>query len=74
MAAWRAEVWRDAQGVRTGYADTFYEQTLGLIYKPVDWLWIRPTVRFDWAQFTHPYNDGHSGSQFTIGFDVILFY
>jgi hypothetical protein len=48
--------------------------TLGLIYKPHDWLWIRPEARYDWAQFGTPYTDGTRGSQFTIGFDVILLY
>ncbi len=71
---WRSEVFRDDDGIRTGTADTFYEQTLGLIYKPKDWLWIRPEARYDWAQFKHPYNGGVSSSQFTLGFDVILLY
>ncbi len=71
---WRSEVFRDNNGVRTGFADTFYEMTVGAIYRPVPRLWIRPEARYDWAQFTHPYNGGHSGSQFTIGLDVILLF
>ncbi len=71
---WRSEVFRDDDGVRTGFADNFYEQTLGLIYKPQSWLWIRPEARYDWAQFTKPYNDATRGSQFTIGFDVIVLF
>lgn len=71
---WRAEVFRDNNGIRTGFADNFYETTLGLIYKPRDWLWIRPEARYDWAQQTHPYNGGHSGSQFTMAFDVIVLF
>ena len=71
---WRSEVFRDDDGVRTGFADNFYEQTLGLIYKPHSWLWIRPEARYDWAQDTKPYTDGTRSSQFTLGFDVILLF
>ena len=74
MGVWRAEVFRDNNGIRTGFADNFYEQTLGLIYKPKPWLWIRPEARYDWAQFTKPYNDGTRGSQFTIGLDAVILY
>jgi hypothetical protein len=71
---WRSEWFRDNGGARTGYSDNFYEFTLGMIYKPVENIWIRPEARYDWAQFTKPYNDGTRGSQFTLGFDVILLY
>jgi hypothetical protein len=71
---WRSEVFRDDDGVRTGTADTFYEMTLGMIYKPKSWLWIRPEARYDWAQFKNPYNDGTRGSQLTLAIDAILLY
>ena len=70
----RAEVFRDNNGVRTGFADTFYESTLGLIDKPRPWLWLRPEVRYDWSQKSHPYDDGRHRSQFTFGFDVLLLF
>jgi Putative beta-barrel porin-2, OmpL-like. bbp2 len=71
---WRAEWFRDHGGARTGFSDNFYEMTLGLIAKPTDNIWIRPEARYDWAQFTTPYNDGTRSSQLTLGFDVILLY
>lgn len=71
---WRSEVFRDNNGIRTGFADTFYEFTLGLIWKPLPYIWIRPEARYDWAQFTHPYNDGKRNSQLTLGVDAILLY
>ncbi len=71
---WRSEVFRDHGGFRTGFSDNFYQMTLGLIAKPCPNLWIRPEARYDWAQFSRPYNDGNSTSQFTYGFDVILLY
>jgi hypothetical protein len=78
---WRSEVFWDQQGGRTGNisegryrGDRFYEMTLGLIYKPCPNLWFRPEARYDWAQFTTPYSNGTRGSQFTLGFDVILLF
>ena len=48
------------------------EMTLGLIYKPQEWLWIRPEARYDWTQFHPIYTDGTRKEQLTLGFDVIL--
>jgi hypothetical protein len=70
----RAEVFRDNDGIRTGFDDTFYEATIGLIYKPRPWLWLRPEARYDWADRAHPFDDGHSRDQFTLGFDVIFLF
>ena len=71
---WRSEIFRDDDGARTGIATNFSEITLGLIYKPVPYIWIRPEARYDWARSGTPYNGGNSNSQFTIGFDAILLY
>jgi len=71
---YRAEFFSDVQGARTRVSDTFYETTLGLIYRPRSWLWVRPEARFDWAARTHPFNEGRSGSQFTFGFDMITLF
>ncbi len=74
VGVWRSEVFRDDDGVRTGFATNFAEMTLGLIYKPQPWLWFRPEARYDWARNAKPYNGGVSGSQFTLGFDVIFLF
>lgn len=78
---WRSEVFWDQQGNRTGLndgtrfvGDRFYEMTLGLIYKPIPHLWVRPEARYDWSQFHDAYTDNTRKSQFTYGFDVILLY
>jgi hypothetical protein len=71
---WRSEVFRDNGGARTGFSDNFYEMTLGAIWKPKSWLWIRPEIRYDWAQFTKPYSDGTRGSQLTLGGDIIFLF
>jgi hypothetical protein len=71
---WRSEVFRDNGGQRTGFRDNFYEMTLGMIWKPKPYIWVRPEARYDWAQFTKPYNDGTRGSQLTLAIDAILLY
>ena len=71
---WRSEIFWDPYGLATGNADTYHEITLGLVYKPKDHIWIRPEVRYDWSQFTHPYNDGTRNSQLTMGFDIIFLF
>jgi hypothetical protein len=70
----RSEIFRDDQGAATGVADTYYEATLGLILKPHGWLWFRPEIRYDWAQFKTPFNDGTQSGRLTIAADVILLY
>jgi Putative beta-barrel porin-2, OmpL-like. bbp2 len=69
---YRAEIFRDQNGAATGSADNYYEQTIGLIFKPKPWIWLRPEARYDWAQFHTPFNDGTRGSQLTLAFDVIF--
>jgi hypothetical protein len=71
---WRSEIFWDPYGLATGVADTFHEVTLGLNIQPKPWLWVRPEVRYDWSQYTHPYNDGTRSSQLTMGFDVIFLF
>ncbi len=71
---WRSEVFFDPTGARTGYADTYQEMTVGAIYKPVDFIWIRPECRYDWAQFGTPYSNGTRSSQFTFGIDIIFLF
>jgi hypothetical protein len=71
---YRAEAFRDNHGTRTGFNDTFYEMTLGMIYKPVPWFWLRPEARFDWANGAPPYDDATKHSQFTFGFDALFIF
>ena len=71
----RSEVFWDRSGVRTGTTGgVFYEETLGLIWKPASWLWWRGEARYDWAQFVSPYSDGTRNSQFTLATDVIFLF
>ncbi|WP_435011311.1 outer membrane beta-barrel protein [Tundrisphaera lichenicola] len=71
---WRSEIFRDNNGVRTGTAANYSEFTLGAIYKPKPYLWIRPEARYDFTDGAKVYNDNTRSSQFTLGFDVILLF
>ena len=74
QGTWRSEIFRDDNGAATGVADTYYEMTLGLIYRPEPWLWIRPEARYDWSQFKAPFSDGTRSSRFTIGIEAIILF
>ncbi len=71
---YRFDAFRDQNGVRSGFNDTYYETTLGLIYKPRSWFWVRPEIRFDWANGRPPYNGDTSNHQFTLGADAIFLF
>lgn len=43
----RLEWFDDCQGFLTGTAGLYTAGTVGLTYKPTDWLWLRPEVRLD---------------------------
>ncbi len=68
---WRGEWFRNERGSRTSYSGSFYEQTVGAVWKPVNAIWVRPELRFDWAGGARPYNDGRDMFQVTFGGDVI---
>jgi hypothetical protein len=81
---WRSEVFRDQGGQRLQTpglgtakgprADTVYEMTLGLIYKPKPYIWIRPEARYDWSQWVPLYKDNTKKSQLTLAVDAILLF
>lgn len=43
----RVELFEDAQGLRTGTAGLYTTATYGLQWKPMPWLYLRPSVRYD---------------------------
>ena len=59
---WRAEIFNDPQGGATGVAGLYNEQTIGLIYKPKPWLWLRPEARYDWTPFHTPFPTGRAAA------------
>lgn len=71
---WRSEIFRDNNGVRTGTAADYNEFTLGAIYKPKPYIWIRPEARYDFTNGPKVYNDNTRNSQLTLAFDIILLF
>jgi putative OmpL-like beta-barrel porin-2 len=74
----RAEWFRDDEGVRTavlkrpGFAASFYDVTLGVTFKPLPSLSLRPEIRFDWTSSeVRPYDDQTRKSQLTAAMDAI---
>jgi hypothetical protein len=67
----RAEWFRDDDGYRTGFADSYYEVTLGLTWKPYQNLRIRPEVRYDWCNDNPVFNDFQDKQMFTAAVDLI---
>jgi Putative beta-barrel porin-2, OmpL-like. bbp2 len=67
----RAAVFEDSQGQRTGFAGLYSAITAGLTFKPVNWLFLRPELRFDhFYNAPGPFEDHHSLG--TFAFDVIV--
>jgi hypothetical protein len=73
---WRSEVFWDTNGARTGklVGDRYHEITLGVRYKPRDWVLIRPEARYDWSQFHPAYSNDTRKSQLTLAFDILLLF
>ena len=71
---WRADMLRDVNGIRTGYDNTFFETTLGAIWKPKPWFWVRPEIRYDWTSGSPVYDNGTRWNQLTFGFDFIFLF
>jgi hypothetical protein len=43
----RFEVFDDVDGQRSGFKSVYTNATVGLLYKPKPWLWLRPELRVD---------------------------
>ena len=52
--------------------DGFFDVTLGVTYKPLRSVIIRPELRVDWSPDARPYNDQTSKVQFVPAIDVIV--
>ena len=69
-STFRAEVFNDQQGARTGFAGLYTEATYGLAYKAMDGLIIRPSLRYDNNSQTAVWEGKQS--LFTATMDVIF--
>ena len=86
----RAEWFRDDDGVRVASpgrtltyfpgANSYYEMTAGLNWKPVTWVSVRPNVRYDWNDGPAAFNNGDASTgyagtrkdQFLFSTDVVV--
>jgi hypothetical protein len=85
----RAEWFRDDDGFRVlspirgpfaPPASSYYAVTAGLNWKPVSWLMLRPSVRYDWADNADAYDNaggaagfaGKKNDQFLFSTDVVI--
>jgi hypothetical protein len=67
----RPELWVDSQGQRTGFAGLYSTLTAGLTFKPVNWLSLRPELRYDhFYDAPGPYEGHHNLASFA--FDVFI--
>lgn len=86
----RAEWFRDDDGFRVASpgrtltyfpgANSYYEVTAGLNWKPLKWVSVRPNVRYDWADKADAFNNGGGDTgyaatrkdQFLFSTDVVI--
>ncbi len=81
----RMEWFRDEQGVRVaalytgqgsraGKSANFYEMTVGINFTPVNWVKVRPEIRYDWAENTKPFDAGKQNDQLLFGVDAVIMF
>ncbi|WP_374090639.1 porin [Methylomicrobium lacus] len=70
----RAEWFRDQNGSRYNAGEAgYYAVTLGLNWKPLSFLTLRPELRYDWADSATPaYARGSRDNQLLIGADAVV--
>jgi hypothetical protein len=79
----RGEWIRDQDGVRFRYNDrpgsipigigsSYYEATVGLNWKPLKWLAVRPEVRYDWSDKARAFDAGQRLDQLMFATDFIV--
>lgn len=81
-AGLRLEWFRDDDGVRVGvparaplndsHAANYYAATGGVNWRPVPWLTLRPSIRYDKSDGWQAFNDHTSDDQLLISTDVVL--
>jgi hypothetical protein len=67
----RPELWVDSEGQRTGFKGLYASLTAGLTFKPWNWLFLRPELRYDHnCGATGPFEGRHN--LYTLAQDVIV--
>jgi hypothetical protein len=79
----RAEWFRDDDGVRVGQMcpgcaklasgpASYYTVSVGLNWKPVKWVAVRPEIRYDWSDGIDNYDAGNKDQQLLFGADIVV--
>lgn len=71
-ASIRNEVWNDDEGQRTGFDSVYTTHTVGLTYKPTDWLIVRPEIKYSRAYDRDAYDEGTSADQLAAYVDMVV--
>jgi hypothetical protein len=66
----RLEFFDDVQGQRTGFPGLYTALTVGLSFRPLKAVTIRPELRYDYNEESRPFEDKHG--LFTVAADLIL--
>ncbi len=70
--SFRNEFFDDIRGNRTGYATSYSEHALGVVYWPDKIITIRPEIRLDHSYDKRAFDDGTRQTQITANMDVIV--
>lgn len=68
----RNELWNDSDGQRTGFDTLFSTHALGVNYKPFDWLYIRPELKYSHAYDQAAYDSGRDHDQLVALVDMVV--
>ncbi|HEY1380772.1 MAG TPA: outer membrane beta-barrel protein, partial [Gemmataceae bacterium] len=66
----RLELFDDIQGQRTGFAGLYIAPTIGVVFKPIKDILIRPELRYDYNTESRPFENKHG--VFTATTDLLV--
>ncbi len=69
-ATTRLEFFNDSQGQRTGFEGLYTAWTMGMTFKPIKALWLRPELRYDYNNASRPFEGKHG--LFTANMDLVI--
>jgi hypothetical protein len=70
----RLEAFDDFEGQRTGFEGVYWAATAGIQYRPMDCLIVRPEIRYDYNDYSRPFDAGRKHGLCTATIDMIMKY